>query len=407
MADAAAPSVKQWGKEDKDKLQKLIDDGKIDITRTNDTQYIDRVRHNHFRERDSVNFRRNFRSYARSVEIEEHYAGYRARLAARGILFCPSSSYFNYYLTIVLSSLEIAEEDDDDGDDDDDEDDDGDDDNNDDENNENEPPTTMSKDKSTKKAAKKKAGPKTTGEDDHIIIDGSNKKQRSSSSAPLWSLTQTKGFTLNPYSKGSKNKVDIVVHNSGVPTEHCQPTFKLALGGKSVEIEWKLPESHFTDEQAEVQAIDPNSARYNAYADTMDKLYRSGNQAVDGFFRGDPQVVKLNVECTGVPKTERFNVLTDKTVRYQGRDHIQFDSMYVCTLKVAESRHSRVRATKDAGIAAFGKRERGGGGGSGDGGGGGGAPGWTRGATPNYACRQPPPPPPVQDDPSSSSSDEE
>ncbi len=89
-------------------------------------------------------------------------------------------------------------------------------------------------------------------------------------------------------------------------------------GGKSVEIEWKLPELHFTDEQAEVQAINPNSARYNAYADTMDKLYRSGNQAVDGFFHGAPQVVKLNVECTGVPKTERFNVLTDWTVRYQG-----------------------------------------------------------------------------------------
>ncbi len=174
MADAAAPSVKQWGKEDKDKLQKLIDDGKIDITRTNDTQYIDRVRHNHFRERDSVNFRRNFCSYARSVEIEEHYAGYRARLAARGIVFCPSSSYFNYYLTIVLSSLEIAEEDDDDDadDDDDDEDDGGDDDTDDDDNDKNEPPTTMSsKDKSTKKAAKKKAGPKTTGED-NILIEG-------------------------------------------------------------------------------------------------------------------------------------------------------------------------------------------------------------------------------------------
>ena len=105
MANADAPSVKQWGKEDKDKLQKLIDDGKIDITKTDDTQYIDRVRHNHFRERDSVNFRRNFRSYARSVEIEEHYAGYRARLAARGIVFCPSSSYFNYNLTLVLLSL--------------------------------------------------------------------------------------------------------------------------------------------------------------------------------------------------------------------------------------------------------------------------------------------------------------
>jgi len=131
----------------------------------------------------------------------------------------------------------------------------------------------------------------------------------------------------------------------------------------------------------------------------MDKLYRSGNQAVDGFFRGAPQVVKLDVECTGVPKTERFNVLTDRTVRCQGRDHIQFDSMYVCTLKVAESRHSRIRATKDAGIATFGKRKCGGGGGGG--GGGGRAPGWTRGATPNHARRQPPP---VQDDLSSSSS---
>jgi len=265
----------------------------------------------------------------------------------------------------------------------------------------------MSKTDKSKKAAaaasKKKAGTKKPGED-HIIIDGSNKKQRSSLSAPLWSLTQTKGFTVNPYSKGSKNKVDIVVHNSGVPTQHCQPTIKLALGEKSIEIEWKLSELHFTDKQAEVQAIDPNSARYNVYADTMDKMYRSGNQAADGFFRGASQVVKLNVECTGVPKTERFNVLTDRTVRYQGRDHIQFDSMYVCTLKVAESRHSRVRATKDAGIPTFGKRECGGGGGSGGSGGGGGAPGWTRGATPNHACHQPPP---VQDDSSSSSSDED
>jgi len=267
---------------------------------------------------------------------------------------------------------------------------------------ENEPPTMSKSDKKATTAGKKRAGPKTTGED--VVVIDADKKQRKSSSAPLWSLNQTKGYTVNSYSKGSKSKVDIVIHNSGVPTEHAQPTIKLALGGKSVEIEWKLPESHFTDEQAEVQAIDPNSARYNAYADTMDKLYRSGNQAVDGFFRGAPQVVKLDVECTGVPKTERFNVLTDRTVHFQGREHIQFDSMYVCTLKVAESRHSRVRATKDAGIAAFGKhkREPFGGGSSGDGGGGGGAPSW-RVAIPNCAGRQQPPP--VQDD--SSSSDDE
>ena len=96
--------------------------------------------------------------------------------------------------------------------------------------------------KTTKKSGTKRAGPKMTGED-LVVIDASNKKQHLSKSlpAPLWSLTQTKGFTVNPYSKGSKNKVDIIVHNSGVPTKHGQPTFKLALGGKSVEIEWKLP----------------------------------------------------------------------------------------------------------------------------------------------------------------------
>ena len=178
-----------------------------------------------------------------------------------------------------------------------------------------------------------------------------------------------------------------------------------SLGGKSVEIKWKLPESHFTNEQAEVQAIDPSFARYNAYADTMDKLYPTGNQPVSGFFQGAPQVVKLDVECTGVLKTERFNVLRERTNHFQGRDHIQFNSMYVCTLKVAESRHSSVRITKDAGIAAFGKLKRDciNGGGNGDGCGGRGAPGW-RGATPNHACRQPPP---VQGNSSRSSSNKD
>jgi hypothetical protein len=35
MADA--PTVKPWCKEDKNKLQKLIDDGKVNITKTEDT----------------------------------------------------------------------------------------------------------------------------------------------------------------------------------------------------------------------------------------------------------------------------------------------------------------------------------------------------------------------------------
>ena len=135
----------------------------------------------------------------------------------------------------------------------------------------------------------------------------------------------------------------------------------------------------------------------------MDRMFRTGNQAVGGFFRGAPQVVNLDVECTGVPKTWCYNILSDRTIRFQGQDHIQFDSMYVCTLKVVMSRCSRVRATKDAGIAAFGKNKCEGlsrsGSGGGGGGGGEGVSGW-----PKSACRQPPP---VEDGSSSSSSDED
>ncbi len=75
------PAVKPWGQKQKDVLQDLINEGKVDITRTDDTNYINHVRHQHFRERDRDNFRRNFRSYARSCKIGEHFEGYPRRLA--------------------------------------------------------------------------------------------------------------------------------------------------------------------------------------------------------------------------------------------------------------------------------------------------------------------------------------
>ena len=75
MADA--PPIKPWGQVDKELLQKLINRGKVDITRTGDTDYIDRIRHKYFRPRDSHNFRRTFRSYARSRDLEDHLSRYR------------------------------------------------------------------------------------------------------------------------------------------------------------------------------------------------------------------------------------------------------------------------------------------------------------------------------------------
>ncbi len=74
-----APAVKPWGPLDKETLQKLIDQGKVDITRTDDLAYIDQVKQKYFRTRDKHNFRRNFRNYARSRELKDHLAGYRRR----------------------------------------------------------------------------------------------------------------------------------------------------------------------------------------------------------------------------------------------------------------------------------------------------------------------------------------
>ncbi len=58
--DDDTPPKKFWGKADKNYLQKLINNGKVDSRRTNENQYIDRIRVKFFHERDEKNFRRNF-----------------------------------------------------------------------------------------------------------------------------------------------------------------------------------------------------------------------------------------------------------------------------------------------------------------------------------------------------------
>ena len=110
MADA--PAIKPWYKEGKYKLQNLIDQNKVDITNTNDTNYIDSICHKYFREQKIDNFRHNFRSFAPSIDIEEHFAGYRARHAAGGIVFYCNYFYFIlcYLTSAILLLLKIAEE---------------------------------------------------------------------------------------------------------------------------------------------------------------------------------------------------------------------------------------------------------------------------------------------------------
>jgi hypothetical protein len=48
-------------------------------------------------------------------------------------------------------------------------------------------------------------------------------------------LTMTlKWYTVNPYSKGSKNMIDVVFHKGGIPPESGNPMMLLDLGGKAL-----------------------------------------------------------------------------------------------------------------------------------------------------------------------------
>ena len=355
MADA--PPVKPWGKADKDQLQSLIDQGKVDIERSN-TAYIDQVRHRYFRSRTEHNFRRNFRQYARSRELEDSVAGYRRREGK----FVSSFTYFiDYYLTSAACRVDLTagEETDTSEADNDDDDDDADDDDDDDD--KNQPPSDMTK---TSKAPSKKAaaprrmaGAKSTGEE-AICLDGSppTKKSRGDAArvSTYFSTSTTKVFTVNPYSKGNKSLIDVVFHEGGYPAESAQPRITLLPGGKVLQVEWKSAEVLFSVAQASAQKIKRNSSRFAGYADTVDKMGAANEVAIDGYHKGKPQVIHLDQECTGLPKTIRWGMRSEQSVWDGQQWHTQYNSMYVTTLKVARERHTVASGIKLGGISSFG-----------------------------------------------------
>jgi len=90
------------------------------------------------------------------------------------------------------------------------------------------------------------------------------------------------------------------------------------------------------------------------YSNTMQELKKAGVVATEGYYRGPPQIIKLDVECTGEPKVRISPVLTKETMLYKGKQHVQFNSMYVCTLKVAGERHGITVQAQRGGIIDFG-----------------------------------------------------
>ncbi len=125
-------------------------------------------------------------------------------------------------------------------------------------------------------AATKKAGAKIMGEDVIDIDSPPHKKRKQSATdwATSYFSTMTfKGYAVNPYSKGSKNMIDIVFHKGGVPPKSGKPVMLLNLGGKALRVEWKASECLYSEEQATAQGIQVDTTRYTGYADTLDRMH--------------------------------------------------------------------------------------------------------------------------------------
>jgi len=164
-----------------------------------------------------------------------------------------------------------------------------------------------------------------------------------------------------------------VLHEGGVPSKNAQPQVSLLLGGKTLSVQWKTSEKLFSEMQATAQGFARDSSRFMGYSDTMQEMKNAGVVATDNYYRGPPEIIKLDVECTGEPKVKIHPFPTKETVYYKGKEHIQFNSMYVCTLKVAGERHGITAQAQRGGIVDFGflgsqnsaSINRGGGGGDG------------------------------------------
>ena len=86
----------------------------------------------------------------------------------------------------------------------------------------------------------------------------------------------------------------------------------------------------------------------------MQDIKKAGVVTTKGYYKGPPQIIELDVECTENPKVKISPALTKETVLYKGKHHVQFNSMYVCTLKVAGNQHSIMVQAQRGDIVDFG-----------------------------------------------------
>jgi hypothetical protein len=144
---------------------------------------------------------------------------------------------------------------------------------------------------SKKKPNPKKARAKMMGEDVNNINSPLNKKKKqcgANQAASYYSTTTLKGYTINPHSKGSKFRIDVVFHKGGMPPKFAEPMMMLDLGGKALCVKWKASERLYFNEQATSQGIPMDSVRYTGYTDPMECMHQAGVTVINGNSTGEP-----------------------------------------------------------------------------------------------------------------------
>ncbi len=89
-----------------------------------------------------------------------------------------------------------------------------------------------------------------------------------------------------------------------MPSKDAQPQVSLLPGEKTLSIQWKTLERLFSELQASMQGISRDSSRFTGYFNTMQDMKKAEVVPTDGYYRGPPQIIKLDVECMGNPKVK-------------------------------------------------------------------------------------------------------
>ena len=108
-------------------------------------------------------------------------------------------------------------------------------------------------------------------------------RKKPRTSATRYSTEKRACYIVNPYTHRSKNKIDVVLHEGGVPSKDAQPQVSLLLGGKTLSVQWKTLEKLFSEMHAMAQGFAKDSSRFMGYSDTMQEMKKAGVVATNSY----------------------------------------------------------------------------------------------------------------------------